>query len=131
MKFLLDADVVIDFVRAVPATIALLTALEGRGESFAVCDVVVTELYSGLHPSDHERAEQFLEGCEYLVISTAAAKRAGGFGYAYARQGTALAPPDVLITAVAESHGCAVITGNVRHFPMPEVVVMPLPRPSD
>jgi predicted nucleic acid-binding protein len=46
---------------------------------------------------------------------------------AWARKGVTLELPDILIAAVAIEHGLALATDNLRHYPMPELRIVPLP----
>lgn len=48
----------------------------------------------------------------------------------YRARGLQLPATDCLIAATAHEHGALVITRNVKDFPMPEVTLLPLARPS-
>jgi predicted nucleic acid-binding protein len=41
-----------------------------------------------------------------------------------------LSTTDCLIAAIAVEHQAQLVTGNRRDFPMPEITVVPLPRPG-
>lgn len=127
-RYLLDSDAVIDFLANIPSTVELVRGLFGRGDTLSTCDVVLAEVYAGLHASEQDRAEELLSALEFLAISPTAARHAGRWRYAYMRQGRTLSVTDCLIAAVAASQAATVVTGNVRDFPMPEVTVLPLPR---
>ena len=126
--YLLDADALIDFANRFPPTIGMLQGLLQTRVSLAVCEISVAEAYSGLAASDVQRVEELIKGCDFLESRIDAAKQAGAWRYEYARKGVALTTTDMLIAATAHAHGATVVTGNVRHFPMPELSVLPLPR---
>jgi predicted nucleic acid-binding protein len=126
--YLLDGDALIDLLNVFPPTVALTDELVTRGHTLCVCDVSVAELYSGVGGSDRQRAEELTAGCAFLTTSVDDARRAGSWRYEYARQGLTLSTTDVLVAATAFAHEAAVVTGNVRHFPMPELRILPLPR---
>ena len=128
-RHLLDSDTVIDFLQGVASTVAFVQNLSQQGDVLCTNDVVLAEVYTGLHPQDYQRAEQFLATLTYLPASDAAARQAGAWRYTYARQGQALSLPDCLIAACAQEHQATIVTGNVRDFPMPGITVIALPRP--
>jgi predicted nucleic acid-binding protein len=41
-----------------------------------------------------------------------------------------MAITDSLIAATAIDHAAVLVTGNAKDFPMPEVMLLPLPRPG-
>ena len=129
-RHLLDSDAAIDFLYGIPASVALLRQLVHQGNRLCTCDVVNAEVFSGLDPSDRQRGWEFLSSLEFLATTAAASRHAGEWRYDFARRGIALATTDTLIAAVALEHQAALITGNVRHFPMPGLSLVPLPRPG-
>lgn len=125
---LLDSDAVIDHLKGIQSTIALLQNLPSQGHLLCSCDIVVAEVYAGLPPAARAAAQRFLSSLEFLPTSEAAAQRAGIWRYDLARRGVTLLATDTLIAAVALEHGASVVTGNVKDYPMSEVTVVPLPR---
>lgn len=124
----LDSDAVIDFLKGIPASVAFIQKLVADGQSLATTDVVVGEVYSGLRPDDHATGERLLDSLAFLTSSRAAARQAGEWRYAFARQGVAIAMTDALIAATALEHSATVVTGNARDYPMSDLAVLPLPR---
>ena len=127
-RYLLDADAIIDYLKGIASTIAFIQDLGRQGHQLCVCAVVESEVYTGLPPQHRGQAEQLLDALEYLPTPRAAARRAGDWRGAYRAQGIQLATTDCLIAAVAVEHDAALVTANVRHFPMPELTLHPLPR---
>ncbi len=130
MRYLLDTDAVVDFLRGMPESVALVRDVAGRGGRLCVCDIVVAEVHSGLAVADTEAADTLLAACEFLPTGPSAARQAGRWRYEYARRGSALGVADALIAAAAHACGATLITGNRRHYPMAEVGILPLPRRS-
>ncbi len=128
MRYLLDTDAVVDFLRGMPESVALLRDVAGRGGRFCVCDIVIAEVHSGVAGHDAEKADTFLTACEVLPMGPSVARQAGRWRYEYARRGTALGVADTLIAAAAHAGGATLITGSRRHYPVPEVGLLPLPR---
>lgn len=127
-RYLLDTDAVIDYLSGVPTSVSLIQDLHAGGDLLCVCDVVIAEVYAGLHPPDRERAEKLLNGCFFLSSTFGSARQAGEWRYAYARRGVNLSTTDTLIAATATAHQAALVTGNRDHYPMPEVPLLPLAR---
>jgi predicted nucleic acid-binding protein len=127
---LLDTDTIIDALKLVRSTLDFLEDLSRRGDTLCTNDIVLCEVYAGLHPQDVPAAEQFLATLTYLPTSATAARVAGGWKYRYARQGQTLSHTDCLNAACAQEHQATVITGNVRDYPMLAAgsTLLPLPR---
>jgi predicted nucleic acid-binding protein len=71
-----------------------------------------------------------LDRCIYLDTDATAARLAGEWRYAYRRQGVQLQTSDVLVAATSLQHGAILVTGNVRHYPMPALSILRLYRPD-
>ncbi len=125
--YLLDSDAIIDVLKGIVSTRDFIRTLVRDGHTLALCDITTAEVWSGLHPQERPQGEQFLASLVYLPTSQAAARQAGQWRYAYARQGTTLSVPDTLIAAVAKEHRASVVTANVRHYPM-DISIVALPR---
>jgi predicted nucleic acid-binding protein len=59
-------------------------------------------------------------------MSVDAAMQAGQDRYRYTRQGKAIAITDALLAAVARERHAILVTGNVKDFPMDDLVLFPL-----
>jgi hypothetical protein len=69
-------------------------------------------------------------GLAWMTRETAiptSARHAGELKNEWAKKGHSLALPSVTITAVALAHGLTLVTGNRKHFPVPELQFLPLP----
>ena len=128
-RYLVDSDGIIDYLNGFAPTVELLQRLNRQGDVPCSCDVVLAEVYAGLHPHEQQRAEQLLLALEFLPTSPEAARQAGAWKYRHAREGVTLAITDCLIAAVAVAHDAVVLTRNTRDYPMPEVTTMALPHP--
>jgi predicted nucleic acid-binding protein len=128
-RYLLDTDAIIDHLKGFVPTVELIQALHARGE-LCTCEVVLAEVYGGLHPEDREQAERLLEACTFLPGSPRIAQQAGQWGYRYRRGGITIALTDALVAATAVAHQATVVTRNVADYPMPEIRTLNLPRPS-
>ena len=122
---LLDANALIDYFRGQRSTLSLLEDLEAEGHRLAICAVGLAELYSGFSLQQRIAADPIVDSWFYYETTPAIAKEAGRYRYEFARLGTTLSATDSLIAAIAIANGATLITNNLRHFPMPEIRLLP------
>jgi predicted nucleic acid-binding protein len=127
MKFLLDTSVLIDTLRLQHGRKELLAELVEEGHHLITTAINIAEIYSGTRPGEENRTIELLEALECYAIDAAVGEHAGRLKNFWAKRGHALALPDVCVAAVAIEQGCALLTDNRRHFPMPELKLYTLP----
>jgi tRNA(fMet)-specific endonuclease VapC len=111
----LDTDVIVDFLRGLPAATKLVERLEGEGEELATTALNVAEAWRGA--SGQERLlDEFLGALIVLPLDAAAARRAGAFLAILDRSGRPLPELDALIAAITLENGARLATWNTRHF---------------
>ncbi len=128
--FLLDSDAVIDYLQGMQPATQMIQDLYSRGDALCTSDVVVCEVYSGLSSTESPRAEELLDSLRFLQTSRHAARQAGQWRHLYRRSGKHLPVTDTLIAATALDHRATIITANISDYPMPEVTILPLARPT-
>ena len=121
-NYLLDTTVLIDYLRGAPGTVTVVKDLARAGHVLGCCCVNVTEVYSGLRGKEYAAAKRLLESLRYFDVPFAIARRAGEFRNQYALEGITLSTSDTIVAAVAEAEDAVLLTGNVRHYPMVDVV---------
>lgn len=122
---LLDANALIDYFRNKESTLNLLESLEMQGHRLAICAVGLAELYSGFSLRQRIAADPVVDRWFYYEATPSIAKEAGRYRYEFARIGTTLSATDSLIAAVAIANDATLVTNNLRHFPMPEIRLLP------
>ncbi len=120
---LLDTTVVIDVLRGRAGALDRLASLQRAGDLPYTSAVNVEEVFRGLRPGESEAAEHLFEGLRLAPLGRAEGKRAGSWRRELAARGVTLAQADCLVAAAAFGVSARLATGNVRHFPMPELVV--------
>jgi hypothetical protein len=125
--YLLDSDVIIDALNGKRGRHALLEGLLRQGHLLACCAINVTEVYAGVRPHEEERTREFLDCLAHYAVTREIAREAGLLKRHWSRKGTTLSLADATIAAVALANDLPLITGNAKHYPMPELRLVPLP----
>ena len=114
-RLLLDSDVVVDYLRGVPEAV---TYLEERSETLLLSAITVAELFAGVREGKERTAlHAFLGAFEIVAVDREIAERGGLFRREFGKShGVGLA--DALIAASATHRDAALVTLNVKHFPM-------------
>lgn len=123
--WLLDTDLLAEFLRGRPRAVAFLETLEGP---LLVSVVSAAELWAGTRGKEEEKAlETFLGAFEAVPVDLQAAREAGELRRKYGpSHGTGLA--DAMIAASARQRGARLVTFNRRHFPFVKDLVVPYRR---
>jgi hypothetical protein len=127
MTILLDTSVLIDTLRDRKGRRSFLRELVLEGHTLACSPVNVAEVYAGMRPTEATATGEFLGSLEYVPISRAAAESAGQLKAYFSGKGRTLSLADCLVAAVALSGNLALATDNVKHYPMAELKLVPLP----
>jgi tRNA(fMet)-specific endonuclease VapC len=119
MSYLIDTDVVADWLNNRPTAVHLLPSLEPAG--LAISLITYGEVYDGIYdgrdPHAAERAfVQFLRRVEVLSLTRTIMKRFARIRGSLRRQGLAVQDPDLLIAATALTHHMTLVTRNLRQF---------------
>jgi predicted nucleic acid-binding protein len=126
--FLLDTSVIIDAINGKRNRPQLLKELILQGHLLACCPINVTEVFAGLRSHEEYLTLNLLQSLHYYPINWQAARLAGELKRDYSRKGITLATTDVTIAAVAITNQVALLTDNLKHYPMQELSLYPLPK---
>lgn len=107
-SLLLDSDVFIDLLNDVPAAAVFLRQ---HLQSCLVSPVTRAEVLAGLKDDPEKEAQDMLDLFPCLVIDAEVGDRAGRL-----RQGTRLKTADAIQLALAQQHGCKLVTRNSKDF---------------
>ena len=131
MTYLLDSSVLIDALNDRNGRPQLLAQFSQQDILLACCAVNVTELYMGMRPGEEAKTEKFLRSLEFYPVTWEIAQLAGDIFRQWRQKGQTLSYTDVTIAAVALTHKLVFVTDNQKHFPMPELQLLPLPDRND
>jgi tRNA(fMet)-specific endonuclease VapC len=124
---LLDTSVIFDHLNGRMERTAFLNELLSEGHLLACCPVNITEVYAGLRPGEERSTKAFLDSLEFFAVTAEIAAQAGLLRRYWRQKGQTLSYTDVTIAAVALANDLALLTDNRKHFPMPELRLVPLP----
>ena len=123
MNYLLDTDVIIDFLKGVEkAKVFLQTYIV---HNLYISVVTEAELYAGIRNKKEEKILQdFLQILIILDVNEEIAISGGKIKNKYSKShGTGLA--DAIIAATAIENDCTIVSLNKKHFPMTKDILMP------
>ena len=122
MTVVVDTDVLIDYLRAVPEAVEYLES-ENRGLS--VSTISVAELYAGVREGAERQAlEAFVTAFDRVPVDEAIAESGGLFRRDF-HQSHGVTLADALIAATAVARASTLVTLNRKHFPMLADVQVP------
>ena len=112
---ILDTSVVIDVLRGVLRrhrlpSLARRTAHLQRGRSGRV--------RRGLRAAESAAAERLFDEIRWIGLDEPIARLAGEIGRKWRRSQPGISTPDLIVAATAQQLGAALVTTNVRDFPM-------------
>jgi tRNA(fMet)-specific endonuclease VapC len=128
--FLLDTSVIIDALNNRRGRRLFLLDLVKAGNVLACCPINITEVYAGMRPKEQTATEEIFASLQHFPIAPPAARLAGELKRDYGRKGITLNLGDVIIAAVAIHYSLALLTDNVKDFPMEGLSLYPLPNPA-
>jgi predicted nucleic acid-binding protein len=113
----LDTDILIDLLRGKERAVKYVESMSKR---IRLVTTVISafELYYGAYKykRDTEKLDEFLKSMEILPFTIIEAKKAAEIEANLESQGEVIGLKDVLISSIAISNNCTIVTGNVKHF---------------
>lgn len=125
-RLLLDSTVLIDALRGRRAA-SQVAALRREGTEPWVCVISVDEVWRGIRPGEELAARRLFRGLRLAPLGKAQGMMAGRWRREFAERGVPLHQADCLIAAAAVGVGAALVTANVRDYPMAAVEVREWP----
>jgi predicted nucleic acid-binding protein len=111
----LDTDVLIDYLRGVPAAGRYV---DGLDEVPACSEVTRVEVLRGMRSRERRATERFLATIRWSVVDEETSGLAGELGRRFRRGHGGIRVADLVIAATAMRLRAPLATLNVRHFPM-------------
>jgi predicted nucleic acid-binding protein len=119
---LIDTDVLIDHFHGHRAALEYFAQVIATGETLAVSVVTLAEIASGMRPGEEARTEHLLSLFTVLDVNETIAWQSGMYLRQF-RRSHSLELADVLIAATAACTNAELITRNLKHYPMTDILV--------
>jgi tRNA(fMet)-specific endonuclease VapC len=121
VKYLLDTNSCIEQLRGKSTSPISIKLVSVPSDSVAICSIVVGELLYGANHSANPAqnltlVRRFCEGFASLPFDDLAAEEYGAIRNELANLGTMIGPNDLLIAAIAKTHGLILVTHNTKEF---------------
>ena len=126
--YLLDTNIIIDALNNKRNRNAALVDLAAASHTLACCPINVAEVCAGLRPKEEERTMALLHSLKLYPITFPVAELAGRLKRDYSSKGKTLSIPDTIVAAVALHNQIALITDNIKDFPMEELSLYQFPK---
>ena len=120
MGVVLDSSVVVDLLRGYVADESVLSMAR---EPVMISTITVHEILAGLRDGEAEATVAMLASFAVIPVGSAEAELSARWRREFRSRGVTLDLPDTTIAATAALRGVPLLTGNVKHFPMPELQV--------
>lgn len=122
MEYLIDTDIIIDYLRGIKEAIE---KIEDNTANIYLSAMSIAELYQGVrNEKERIKLELTLSTFTILPITHDIAKQGGIFACKYRpSHGCGLA--DCLIAATVEEHALTLQTLNIKHYPMLQRIEIP------
>ncbi len=111
----LDTDVLIDYLRGMPAAGRYV---DGLTEVPTCSEVTRVEILRGMRSHERRVTERFLATIRWSAVDEEVSGLAGELGRRFRRSHTQIGIADLVIAATATRLRIPLATLNVRHFPM-------------
>lgn len=125
--YLLDSDVIIDFLRRRPKAVALVTGLK-NAESVGVSSLSLIEVLSGMREHERGVTYAFLDGLKTYAVDGQTGKAAGEEARRLRERGVTVASVDAAHAALCRLNGLTLVTGNGKHYPGDDLKIVELRR---
>jgi predicted nucleic acid-binding protein len=111
----LDTDVLVDYLRGLPAAGRYV---DGLAEVPTASEVTRVEVLRGVRSHERRMTERFLATIRWAAVDGDISGLAGELGRRYRRSHGNIGVADLVVAATAERLRLPLATLNVRHFPM-------------
>jgi predicted nucleic acid-binding protein len=114
---LLDTSVAVDYLRGHPGTVSFLEGLVTADEILA-SELTRFELLAGVRDRELDALGSFCSALRWLPVDEDVTRIAGGLARRFRAAHSGIDDVDYLIAATSIHYGVALLTTNVRHYPM-------------
>ncbi len=120
--YLLDTNILILYLRKTSGYYELLDTL-AQDDVLYISAMTRLEIIRGMRDHEKNGTLALLNSLETLEITIEVADKAGELIRTWRTQGVILEDADAIIAATALNHTLVLVTTNIKHFPMKDLVV--------
>jgi|SRR3989344_1413302 len=119
--YLIDTNVLIWVLRGQPEYVRWFKSIDQLPVYLST--ITVAEIYKNVLPGELVQTEDVLNGFSILDVTMPIAKQAGLYWQQFSKKYKNLHILDCVIAATAKKHDLKLVTLNIRHFPMSDIVL--------
>ena len=119
---IIDTDILIDHFHNNRAALSCIKELVDANERIAISVVTVAELLGGMRSGEEDKTEQLLGFFEILPVDEATSRHASTYLRTF-RRSHRIDFGDAMIAATACLYESELLTRNVKHYPMTDILV--------
>ena len=120
-NFLLDSNVIINFLLNKPSTVKLINEFLSSGDSLVTSAICIAEVQLGVRENEKEKTDMFADSLEVFDITVETGRIGAFYVREYKKKGITLNLIDCLVAATCVLNNLILVTYNKRHFEIPEL----------
>jgi len=120
-NFLLDSNVIINFLLNKPSTVKLIKEFLYSGDSLVTSAICIAEVQLGVRENEKEKTDMFADSLEVFDITVEIGRIGAFYVREYKNKGVTLNLIDCLVAATCVLNNLILVTYNKRHFGIPEL----------
>jgi predicted nucleic acid-binding protein len=120
-NFLLDSNVIINFLLNRASTVKLINEFLHSGDSLVTSAICIAEVQLGVRENEKEKTDLFADSLEVFDITVETGRIGAFYVCEYKKKGVTLNLIDCLIAATCVLNNLILVTYNKRHFEIPEL----------
>jgi predicted nucleic acid-binding protein len=113
-----DTSILVDHLRGDERARTALRSAVRAGVRLTASAITKVEVLAGMLPSEERRTRLLLAQLTWIDVGDGIAERAGALAARWLKSHPGVGVADYVIAATAEELGAALMTRNVKHFPM-------------
>ena len=124
-KYLLDSNIIIDFLIGREEAISLLDEIKGTDGLPATSPLCIAEVQLGARKEEEKITNIFLDSLQVYDLNRTIANKAGGYIREFKSKGITLPLVDTLIAATCIINNLILITYDTKHYSIPDLKLWP------
>ena len=120
--YLIDTDVLIWVLRGNKKYEDYLQGLKNK-DPLSISTITIAEIYKNICPSEIVKTENLIKELQTWDVTESIAKQGGLYWQQFSKELKTLNLTDCLIAGTAHVNNLTLITLNVKHFPMQDILL--------